>query len=266
MIAIVFLSGLQSATAAAPTGDDNFAFPETFLFRLSSYRVEDADTTLAVLSDEGIGTAISFREDLGGDDTLTIPRLDMYYRFNERHRIEFSHFKTKRDGNQTLTIEISIEGEEITIGETVISSIDYEMYRLGYAYSFYHSDTVELSLSTGLNFTTYEFEYRTADNRTGGSSDASAPLPMFGLSMGYAINQNWSVHYLSETFFIELGDDLKGALLNYELSVQYRFLKHYLLGLGLTRLSTDLSAKDDDWAGRIDDSHNGILLFAGFTL
>jgi len=41
-------------------------------------------------------------------DSVTIPRIDAYYRFNERHRIDFSSFRTKRDGLKTIEIDIDL--------------------------------------------------------------------------------------------------------------------------------------------------------------
>jgi len=73
---------------------------------------------------------------------------------------------------------------------------------------------VELSLSAGLNFTTYDFEYELSDGSKNDVSDVTAPLPMYRLRMSYAFNPNWLVHYVAESFFIELVDNLRASLLN----------------------------------------------------
>lgn len=51
--------------------------------------------------------------------------------------------------------------------------------------------------------------------------------------MGYKINPKWYLRYVSETLFIEIDDTLKGALLNYELDLEYRFNKSIILGAGI---------------------------------
>ena len=158
----------------------------------------------------------------------------MYYRFNERHRIEFSTFSMDRDGTKILELEVDIEDQTFSIGEQLTSDISYELYRLGYSYSFFHSDKVELAVSVGLNITKYEFDFENADGTKTSKSDATAPLPMFGLRVGYAINSNWSMHYLAESFFIEIEDTYKGSLLNNEVNLQYRFPRPiFLLAPGL---------------------------------
>ncbi len=240
------------------------AFPERFLLRLSSYSVHDADVDITVLSSTRIGTGVSFVDDLGGDDSATIPRLDGYYRFNTRHRVDFSTFKIDRDGRNLLTIDVDLGEESYSVGDTVVSDIAYELFKLGYGYSFYHSEVVELSFTFGLSFTTYDFDYERADGSSADSSKASGPLPMWGMRMGYAIGDRWSVHYLSETFFIEAGDEYEGAFLNSELSVQYRFPRGLVIGAGVTRFSIDLTADDEEWRGRIADNHRGLLVFGSY--
>ncbi len=87
---------------------------------------------------------------------------------------------------------------------------------------------------------------------------------MFGLRVAYAINPRWSLHYLSEAFYIELGDEFKGSFQNNELTVQYRFPKHFIVGAGITRFSTDLDADDDDWEGKLADNLRGLLVFGSY--
>jgi hypothetical protein len=257
------LTGLKAAIAAAPS---ERAFSEKFMFRLSSYGVLDADTDMAVLSSEGIGTGFSYSDDLGGDDSATTPRIDAYYRFNKKHRIEFTHFRIERDGSQLITIDLDIGDESYNVGDTVVSSIDYELFKIDYAYSFYHSPTVELIASAGLNLTAYEFEYERADGSSADASEVTGPLPMFGLEMSYAISPKWTLHYLSEAFFISIGDELEGAFQNFEINIEYRIHKHFVLGGGAARFSTDLDARDSNWKGRLADSHRALLLYASYYL
>ena len=82
--------------------------------------------------------------------------------------------------------------------------------------------------------------------------------------MGYALDERWSINYLSETFAIEIGDEFDGAFLSYELSFQYRFPSDIIIGAGITRFSVDLSADDDEWRGRIADNHRGLLVFGSY--
>jgi len=263
-LAILLLIGLTILPVKSIAAQQQ-AFPERFMLRLSSYSVSNADTDITVLSSSGIGTGISFVDDLGGDNSVNIPRIDGYYRFNERHRIDFASFRIERDGRNLLSIDVDLGEQNYSVGETVVSDINYDLFKIGYAYSFYHSPSVELSFTAGLSITTYEFNYELADGSSTDTSEVTGPLPMFGLRMAYAIDEHWSIHYLAETFFIEIGDEFEGAFLSYELDVRYRFDNNFVLGAGITRFSIDLNADDSDWNGRIADNHRGLLVFGSYN-
>jgi len=220
LLTFALMSGLPTGNSIAAEATENPTFPEKFMIRLSSYGISQASTDILVLSSAGAGTIISFDEDLGGEDSLTIPRFDAYYRFNERHRFEFSNFRIARDGLKTVAgTDVIIGDETFTFNETVVSEIKYSLNKLGYAYSFYRSPGVELSFTAGLNITGYDFNFSLDDGSRASTNGVSAPLPMTGLRMSYAINSNWAFHYITETFFIEIENAFRGTLLNYELDL-----------------------------------------------
>ena len=262
-IAVMLCLMLVVEMASADTGK-TYAFPEKFMMRLSYYSIDSADTKVTALNDIGIGVGYSFSKDFDTDDSVEVPRIDIYYRFNERHRIDFSTFSTDRDGQKALEIEVELGDTIFSKGEVLNSSISYDLYRLGYSYSFYHSETVELAVSAGLNVTKYDLEFSNSNGSEREQVDATAPLPMFGLQMGYAFNSNWSLHYLMETFFIEIEDTYKGTFFNNEVTIQYRFLDNFLVGLGVASVGVDLEVDENDWKGEIVDSYDGYLLYTGF--
>ncbi len=249
-----------TGNAAAAT---QLAFPETFGIRLSSYSVRNADTDLVVLSKDNIGSGFSFVDDLGGDEDVDLLRLDVFYRFNEKHGIEFSTFRIERDGFGRLTVNLDIGDQSYSVGDTVVSEINYELVKVGYALSFYRSSEAELSFTAALNHMTYEFDYELVDGSSADNSKASGPLPMVGFSMAYAINRKWSLHYLTEVLFYDT-DDVEGSIQNYELDFRYRWNKNLVFGVGVARFNIDLDSEDDDWEGKINDTHQGFLLSAGY--
>lgn len=250
-----------STQALADTESPVYAFPDKWMIRAGTYVVDGANTQLSINSDVGIGTSIDYQRDLGGEDGDTVPRIDAYYRFNMRHRIDFTAFNVTRAGERTLSLDLTIGDENFAASETVRSEIDYTIYKLGYNYSFYHSPKVELSISAGLNVTSYDLKFSDSTGARVETADVSVPLPMFGLRMGYAITPKWNVRYVSEAFFIEIDDTLKGALLNYELNTEYRLFKHFALGVGLVRSGLDVDVNDDNWRGSISDGYRGYNVF-----
>ena len=263
LLLLFMMTASAFAVSSNASADDAavYAFPDKWMFRLGAYVIDGADTQVSVNSDIGIGTSIDYQRDLGGEDGDTIPRIDAFYRFNERHRLDFTVFSVDRQGERTLSLDLTIGDENFTASETVFSEISYDLYKLGYTYSFYHSPRVELGLSVGLNIMSYDMKFSDSTDAKLETADVGVPLPTFGLRMGYAITPKWSVTYLSEAFFIEIDDALKGSLLTYELSTEYKLFKHFALGIGLARIGLDVDVNDDNWRGSVSDGYRGYNVF-----
>ncbi len=254
---ILMGAGLLSGNNAYAQEAKSVAYPDKYMIRLGAYYVDRADTDFLILSSIGVGAGVSFDKDLGGDTTDSDARIDGYYRFNDRHRLEFGNFTVDRHGEIFATLTI---GDTVFLDETINSNIKYTITKIGYAYSFYHSPQVELSLVAGLNITDYDINY-SGSSGTSGASGVTAPLPLFGLNLSYAFSPKWSVHSLSEAFYIDIEDSLKGVLLNSEFNIEYKAFKNFAIGAGTTRVSTDFDVNDDDWKGTFNDSHRGYLLY-----
>lgn len=264
-VTIISSCMLTTSVIAAEADDSAVAFPDKYMIRLGAYVVDGSDTQFSVSSDVlGLGTVIDYQRDFGGDSGETIPRIDAYYRFNERHRIDFTSFSIERTGSRTLAIDPPIIiGDEDFSGGTINSDIKYTLYKLGYAYSFYHSPKVELSLSAGLNITSYDLKFDDGTNKVE-SADVTAPLPMFGLRMRYAITSKWSAEFVSEAFFIDIEDTFSGSLVSYELTTEYKLFKQFAIGAGIARLGANVDVSDDGWNGSISDSYRGYRVFGTF--
>ncbi len=266
LVAGIVTTGMMvNSVSAAEEEALTVAFPDKYMLRLGGYIVDGSDTQFSVTSDIGLGTVIDFSRDLGGESRDTIPRIDAYYRFNPRHRIDFTAFSIDRKGERTLLIDppIVIDGEDFA-GGTLNSDIKYTLYKVGYAYSFYHSPKVELSITAGLNITSYDLSFANATGDKYENAGFTAPLPMFGLRMGYAITPKWYVHYVAEAFFIDFEDKVRGALLNYELNTEYKVFKNFSLGVGVARIGTSVEVDDDDFRGKVSDSYRGYTVFGTF--
>jgi hypothetical protein len=112
--------------------------------------------------------------------------------------------------------------------------------------------------------TSYALKFSDETGARAETADVTAPLPMFGLRMGYAITPKWSVNYVAESFFIEIDDTFRGALINYELSTEYKLFKHFAIGAGLARIGSSLQVNDPGWKGSVSDSYRGYTLFGTF--
>jgi hypothetical protein len=251
---------------AAADEEAMVAFPDKWMIRLGAYIVDGSNTQFSINSDVGgLGTTIDYQRDLGGEDGDSIPRIDVYYRFNARHRIDFTSFSIDRTGERAIVIDPPLViGDESYSGETIKSEIDYTLYRVGYGYSFYHSAKTELTLTAGLNITSYDLKFELEDGSRAESAGVTVPLPVIGLRMGYAITPKWNVRYVSEAFFVEFDDSFRGAIINFELNTEYRLFKYFALGAGIARIGINAEVDDDDWRGQVTDSYRGFNIFGTF--
>ena len=265
ILVTMVLSSLHIEVLASEKETPQFAFPDKYMLRVGAYYINDTNTKIGLNpTGGGIGTLVDFNRDLGAESELTIPRIDAYYRFNERHRIDFTAFSVNRKGNKTLIIDIDLEDQSYSVGEVLNSDVKYTLYKVGYSYSFYHSPKVELSLSAGLNIAKYDMSFTDSTGTKTAGGGVTAPLPVLGLNMGYAITPKWSAHFLVETFFLNIDDKLRATVLNFELNTEYRIWQHFAVGAGIARLGTEIDVDAPDFGANVTDAYNGFTLFGTF--
>lgn len=260
MYGFLLMPMLQAAENAESLPDESY--PDKFKISLGSYLIQDTNTEISINSTTGnIGTVIDMERDLGTDDRLSVPRIDGYYRFNDKHRLNFGWFNIKRKGTTTTSIEITVGDETFVSNSVVESKLDTDFLKLAYAYSFYKSPKVELSFIAGLNLMDYSV---VIDNKTTGvveTADVTAPLPVIGLSMSYAISPRWLVLCKFDTFYIELDNEIRGSLIDIELGVEYRVLKNMGIGFGFNRFALDAKVNTSSYSGGIADLYRGVNLY-----
>jgi len=251
---------IQAAENSASAEDESY--PDKFKISLGSYFVQDTNTEVSVNSSVGnIGTIINMERDLGTDDRLSVPRLDGYYRFNDKHRLDFGWTNVKREGTRTIALEINIGDETFVANDVVASKVDTTFFKLAYGYTFYKSSKVELSFIAGLNLLDYSL---VVDDITSGrveTAEVTVPLPVFGLSMDYAIAPRWLVHFKMETFYLEYDDKIRGSLVDAGLGLEYRVLKNMGLGIDLTRFALDATVESSSYTGGVADLYRGVNLY-----
>ena len=219
-----------------------------------------------------VGAKINTKDQLGMDNSSIAFRVDGYYRFNKAHRIVASYFAVRSDGHTAAHEEFEWDGNVIGAGATIDSYFNMDIYKLNYAYSFYHSEQMEVSLAIGLHITKIDLGLSAVgtinDVPKESFADAvsvTAPLPVLGFQGEYAIvPNNLFVNYKTYAFYLEF-DDYKGALVRSILGLEYRFLEHVGVGLGLD--STIINVEDDDGDEKIEAENilTGIMVYFTYT-
>ena len=196
----------------------------------------------------GAGIILNPREALDLEFENTVFRFDSLYRFTPNHSIAFSWYRITSSGEKTLKDEIEWGDEVIPVGASVTTTLKYDIYKLGYRWSFHHSDKVELAVGAGLHTTqlTLNLDART----TIGDLDTqdvntTVPLPVLMFSLGYQINDHWRWSLDNEWFSLDFGD-LEGLYIDSTLRLEHRIWKTVHLGAGLGSNVLGLAKKIGD--------------------
>ena len=238
--------------------------PETLSLRLGGFFIRNAESELRVDPAIGpIGTIINYSRTLGGESRDDAYRLDGYYRFDERQRLEFAHYSIDRSGRRTLDVDVSYGDQTFNINETVESSIETDILKLAYSYSLYRNADIELGLGAGLHLTDIRAELRSLDSGTLESASVLAPLPVLGFRLDYAFAPRWMLRVRSDSFFLDY-HEYSGSLVDSEYMIEHRTTRHFGFGGGINNFSSQLSIEDPDYYGDIANVWKGWFLYARY--
>lgn len=210
-----------------------------------------------------IGTSINWERDLGGETSMTVPRIDGYYRFAPKHRVDFSWYKIDRSGTITTQRDIDFGNAFFPSGTPLLESeLNSETLKIAYTYSFYRNPVIEASVSAGLHVTSVEASLRAYNGALAESNSVTAPLPVFGFRLDYSFAPKWWTRTKYELFFLDSVDAYKGTLSDFTLAVEHRTFRHLGFGFGLNRSTLDVEVDDGSTRGAFSTVLNGLMLYA----
>jgi hypothetical protein len=222
---------------------------------------------------EGANNGSINAEDLLGLDTdLTVFRAAAMYRpgKSRRNQLDFSYASYNRDGNTTLTRDITIGGVTYPVGAEVDSLLDFDIIRGTYSYALVQNERMRLALGLGIYAVplTYELEIETGGGRTGvEGADTTLPLPALALRSEFRLMNKLFFNASVEGMYLEY-DDFKGALLDFNVGLDYRLWKHFGLGLGYNFMGVHVEGEDADsdypgvnFVGEVDVRYSGLFLY-----
>ena len=247
-LTVLLLIGLAPFAFADETQQEEKPWTRFGLNLGGSFNGYDSNVRLGV---KGVGLSVDAEELLGLDTSTSSFAIDGFWRFteNRRHRLDFSWFLLHRSGTNTLGRDIDIGDLHIPLGTTVHTTLDIDMYRIGYSYSFFQDDRMDLAVSGGAYILPITFDIKAEGLVEGSESESiTAPLPVIGLRADFAISPKWLLRSKIDLFYLEIGD-FKGAIADTRLAVEYRAFKHVGFGLRAESFRVKVEAKGDDYPG-----------------
>jgi hypothetical protein len=216
----------------------------------------------------GAGISISPRDTLGLDGEQTVFRLDGLYRFNARHAMTFSWFRINSDASKALADDIEWVDENgdtviIPTGTSVNSSLGYDIYKLGYLWSFYRSDKVELAAGAGLHMAEVRFGLD-VDSAIIGSelrtAKSNLPMPVLSFMLDYNVTPRFDWFLKTQLFALDLGE-WRGVYSDIELGVKYQLFEHIGIGAGIGSNGLDVVREYDNSRFEFENRVAGLHFF-----
>ena len=246
---------------------------DKFKIAIGGYSVPRHESEMALSETEfGAGISLSPEKTLGLKTEQTVIRLEGYYRFNEKHSINYSWYSITSNGTRAIEKEIDWideNGDPITIpiGAAVNSGLEYDIYKVGYLWSFYHTDILELAAGAGLHITSIAVGLQAETTSTGIDArdvNVTVPLPVFSFGLTYKVTPKFDWFIKSEIFALEFSH-WEGTYTDGSAGVEYRIWKHLGLGIGIGTNSLKIVEKTDDYHFSFANRITGIAFYvAGY--
>ncbi len=263
------LAATLPVSAVAGKVSSKWDLPDRYNVNVGAFFITQADTTLGVRSTAGVasvGAGIDFSRNLGVEDRETAGRIDGYWRFTKRSRVDWTYFKYERDGRKVLDIPIDLPPEfpSFGIGDNVVTRYDTEVLKLAYTFSFLNSEKVELGIGAGLHISSIEIEFQDVNDPTNKTalSDFTLPLPVGRIILNYNLSPRWRWTNSVDFFYINTGD-FSGSLTDLRSTLEHHTFKNVGFGFGINRFDVDLTLEDPDtgFVGSLNNNWGGFLVY-----
>jgi hypothetical protein len=112
------------------------------------------------------------------------------------------------------------QGGQDAIFETIFN---FDIYKLKYEYSVVFDDRFDFNLGIGLFITPIEIGYRGTINGIGSTvveESITAPLPVIGAGIDFAITPKWFIRQQLNLFYLEISN-YKGGIANLQLALKW---------------------------------------------
>lgn len=229
------------------------------------------------------GPPIDIEDILGIEDSKLVGWAGIRWHFARRHSIGFEFFTLRRDAGISDTFSPPLQ-----IGDTFIESggisttYDTDVGRLTYGFSMIRTDRSDFQLKAGIHVASLKADVNLtgaicdpttipstppgcpADGIGTESEDVTAPLPHFGLSYAYVINEDWAFNLAGMGFAIEL-DNIDGSLIELDADIAWQPWRNVGFGLGLRFFRADVESRSSALNGAFTFDYFGPALYVHTT-
>lgn len=233
---------------------------EKFSLSLGVFLTDRDTSTTLDGSPNDPGTDVDLEKDLGLSRSDSVFRVDGYYKFNEKHRIDFSWFDLSRTSSKQIERDIEWNGTLYPIDTSVDSDFDLDIYKIAYTWSFHRQDRNFLGATVGLYVADTGTSLSAANIGALEVASVTAPLPVVGLRGQHYFTDKWSFRASAEFFLFEY-NDWDGDLMDLYAGVDYQFSDNIAFGAGFNSVTFDLGVDKENFTGNLDWGYSGGMVF-----
>jgi opacity protein-like surface antigen len=251
---------------------DDHELEDRFYVTIGGFSRDDIRTTIQVNAKSpsgavSAGAIIALESLFNVDENVQTGRIDGWYRFNRKSRINFTAWATDRDGQAVYEGEddITIRDTTITAGDAIVTEDKTTFFAASYSYSFVNLEKFEAWFGGGLNTQKVNTQI-TIDLQDQGvqmfeeDAKATIPIPTLNFGMRYNFSPRFRILVFQDLFGLKIGD-YSGKLNNTRLLAEWNFVKNFGIGAGFERRNIEADADGDDFSGSLDTSYTGLTAF-----
>ena len=245
------LAAALLAGAALPARADFGGVPDHVQLSLGGTAAELVTQGSLTPANGGTGVAIDFEGlfNIPGDKQAA--RLDGFWRFGERHYLDFGYVQFNRSGSRQIDEDVTWGDFNFQAGAFVTATFDSNFPYAAYRYDFLHEDKVKISGSAGVSFMEIAPTLAATGNVTGPEGPVSGavsegdsvrfPVPLVGLRVDWALRDRLSVEMFTRFFRLNAAS-FNGGMREASARLKWHFTQHVGAALGYD--STTLRIKE----------------------
>jgi hypothetical protein len=211
------------------------------------------------------GTNVDWENTFGGGDVTRI-RLDGYWRFAERHKVEMMWFNASRTASETIDEDITWNGETFPAHAKVTGESKFNIVALAYEYAFMRRDNFELTGTAGLHYTDLSLSLAANVNdgeivrRVKEEGSVGLPLPLFGGRALWRMGGDFWLDASAQWFGLSI-DQYDGSIWDLKLDAIWQPSKWVGIGVGYNSFKIDVNANTDKFDGKLNWEYSGPRIF-----
>jgi hypothetical protein len=229
----------ESLAIASPVSDH-------FAFRIIYFQPSvTTDIRLDPTNQPNGGTQLSGERDLGLDDQVNQARAEFDLRLRERHHLRADFFKLSRFKQQPLANPIKFGDFTFQPGDEFRTKLDWRVMSITYTYQFFKYERFEGGLGLGVHIIQAQAEGGQPGTLNRERDTEVGIFPTIAANAAFRISKRWAVSARGQSFSAS-PNGFDGKMSDYHIDLQYRWRENFAVGLGWSKLESNLKVTDAD--------------------